>query len=164
MSCRYWLSFFIAICCCLLQGKSGIPTEAALRTEPPQYRILSNGTKVYYSYSAALANAIDQHKLGIFVFFNPSCDDVWEDIMKKDLCLSQNIFCACNFVILQPGLISPMEFYPKMDPMIHYIIEFQERFPNINISKPCVIFIKIDSEGQDHILHIFSQKYLLPQE
>ncbi|AHK63457.1 hypothetical protein BOKEGFJH_00583 [Chlamydia avium] len=157
MFCRSWLILVITVCCCFLEG-FGSQSETILQTVPPQYRILSSGNRIYYSYSAALENAIAHHKLGIIVFLNPSSDDVWEDITKRDLYLSKDLTSVFNFVILQPGLINSMEFHPKIDPMIHHIVEFQERFSNISIHEPCIVLITIDSQQQDSIQHVFPRE------
>lgn len=156
----YWVVFFTSIYCCFWQREGSASLERVLRTEPPQYYILDNGTKVYYSYFAALEDAIDYHKFGICVFFNPSYSNDWEELIKRDLCLLGDVSFVCNFVILQPGLINSTEFYPKMDPMIHYMAEFQERFPDRNMNEPCIIFIVIDSQQQDYILRVLPQKVL----
>lgn len=158
---RYWVVFFTSIYCCFWQGESCASLERVVRTKPPQYCVLDNGIKVYYSYFAALEDAIDHHKLGICVFFNPSYSGDWEELVKRDLCLTRNVSFVCNFVILQPGLINSMEFYPKMDPMIHYMAEFLEHFPDRNMNEPCIIFIAIDSKGQDYILYVLPHKFFV---
>ncbi|WP_284441626.1 hypothetical protein [Chlamydia gallinacea] len=45
--------------------------------------------------------------------------------------------------------------------MIHYMAEFLEHFPDRNMNEPCIIFIAIDSKGQDYILYVLPQKFFV---
>ncbi|AAP05567.1 hypothetical protein [Chlamydia caviae] len=153
-------------CCFVLFLLASLPTwgkEQSLRGcedpvynkfSPPQHVELLNGERVYYSYHSALENAKDSGKCCIFVYFNSTSKKVWGDITKKDFCFPTELAGLFNIVVMQPGLISPTDFYPKMDPMILYMADFQDRFWELDLQNPCVILITVDSKGRDKVQRV----------
>ncbi|WP_348663141.1 hypothetical protein [Chlamydia vaughanii] len=115
----------------------------------PLFCILDSGEKIYYSYHAAKEDAKKNHKWGVFVFFNPSPEPRWDDMTKIRQCFPEDIASMCNFVILQPGLVSPKDFYPKMDPMMSHMADFRYHFPDLDLEKPCVLFVALHSGKEE---------------
>ncbi|WP_375793937.1 hypothetical protein O1W69_02495 [Chlamydia sp. 12-01] len=136
-----------------LRGQEDIVSD---RFSPPQYVELSNGQKVYHSYYGALEDARDSGKCCIFVYFNPNSERVWTDITQRDVCFPVDLANVCNIVVMQPGLISSKDFYPKMDPMILYMADFQDRFWELDLRGPCVVLITIDAKGLDRVQRVLT--------
>ncbi|BAE80960.1 hypothetical protein [Chlamydia felis Fe/C-56] len=118
---------------------------------PPQHTELANGQRVYYSYYAALMDAQENSRGCIFVYFNPRHKQVWTEVTQKDFCLPRDLGNVCNIVVMQPGLISSKDFYPKIDPMVLYMADFQDRFWELDLQGPCVILITVDANGRDKV-------------
>ncbi|AUS60278.1 hypothetical protein [Chlamydia abortus] len=121
---------------------------------PPQYVQLSNGERVYYSYSSAYQDAVKKGKCCIFVFFNPSSAKIWSHLADKDFCFPKALADFCNIVVFQRGLISSTDYYPKIDPMVLYMGDFQDRFWELDLQEPCVVLITISPKGYDKVLRV----------
>ncbi|MEF9496992.1 hypothetical protein [Chlamydia sp. 04-14] len=155
-------------CCFVLFLLSALPTwgeglplrgqedTVSDKFSPPQHVELPNGQKVYYSYPDALGDAKDSGKCCIFVYFNPTSKKVWTDITEKDLCFPTDLANVCNIVVMQPGLISPKDFYPKMDPMVLYMADFQDHFWELDLQEPCVILVTVDAQGRDRVQRVLT--------
>ncbi|EPP34831.1 hypothetical protein CP10139811_0543 [Chlamydia ibidis] len=130
--------------------------------QPPTYRDTDSGSRIYYSYFSALEDAQENDKLAIVVFFNPTNKDVFSHLFntgKTSSALSTDLQSLGNVVVMQRGLISSLEYYPKMDPMTLYMADFCDRFPTLDLSQgPSIILIIIDKNGRDVIAGIRSVK------
>ncbi|QXE26825.1 hypothetical protein [Chlamydia buteonis] len=121
---------------------------------PPQYVQLSNGERVCYSYHYAYQDAVEKGKCCIFVYFNPSLEKIWSPLVDKNFCFPKALADFCNIVVLQRGLISSIDYYPKIDPMVLYMGDFQDRFWELDLREPCVILITISPKGHEKVLRV----------
>ncbi|AFS21532.1 hypothetical protein [Chlamydia psittaci] len=121
---------------------------------PPQYVQLSNGERIWYSYHDAYRDAVKKGKCCIFVYFNPSSAKIWSHLVDKNFCFPKALADFCNIVVLQRGLISSIDYYPKMDPMVLYMGDFQDHFWELDLREPCVILITISPKGYEKVLRV----------
>lgn len=156
----------IKLLCCLLFSVSLGGRYASAYAEEhnpfmiPEKLFLPSGV-IYLSYPAALKNAQEHQKLGIIVFF---CEDpfvagkehadLWNDFFEEGMRTPPSLLQEMNVVLMKRGIVSPMLFYPKLDPMIFHMSDFQERFPSIDLSHPSVVFISVDREGNDEVQQV----------
>ncbi|ACZ32835.1 conserved hypothetical protein [Chlamydia pneumoniae LPCoLN] len=118
--------------------KGGWPTQLSC----------AEGSQLFCKFEAAYNNAIEEGKPGILVFFSERPTPEFADLTNGSFSLSTPIAKGFNVVVLCPGLISPLDFFHKMDPVILYMGSFLEMFPEVEaVSGPRLCYILIDEQG-----------------
>ncbi|SPN74052.1 hypothetical protein C10C_0915 [Chlamydia serpentis] len=106
------------------------------------------GSQIFCEFEAAYSNAINEKKPGIIVFFSEYQTEKFASLTNGSFSLPKAISCGFNVVVLCPGLISPLDFPYKMDPVIVYMGNFIEKFPEVStVEGPRLCYILLDEQG-----------------
>ncbi|WP_100934190.1 hypothetical protein [Candidatus Chlamydia corallus] len=114
----------------------------------PTQLACAEGSQLFCKFEAAYSNAIAEGKAGILVFFSEQQTKEFVSLTNGSFSLPEAITKGFNTVVLCPGLISPMDFPYKMDPVIFYMGSFIEMFPEVSaVDGPRLCYILIDKQG-----------------
>ncbi|WP_213357462.1 hypothetical protein [Chlamydiifrater phoenicopteri] len=109
----------------------------------------NEGTSIFLSYESGLSNARENNKPLIVVLFSKEPSTIFSPFFSGNISFGESVDSLLNIVVLQPSLISPLIYPPKIDPMIFRIADFQRKFADAcDFLETSYIFV-VDSESED---------------
>ncbi|ANH78737.1 hypothetical protein [Candidatus Chlamydia sanziniae] len=115
----------------------------------PTHLKAAKDSQLFCNFEAAYTDALAHNKRSILVFFSHHSTTKFDSLIGDSFSLPPLVGNNLNVVVMMPGLISPLDFFLKLDPVIIYMSDFAFIFPEIeNYKDPCLCYIFINEEGQ----------------
>ncbi|WP_213318103.1 hypothetical protein [Chlamydiifrater volucris] len=131
-----------------LACETSIPTVCPFPVEAPT-AVENEGVSIFLSYETALTDANENDKPLLVVLFSKEASTIFSPFFSGDVSFGGAVDALFNVVILQPSLVAPLIYPPKMDPMIFRVADFQEKFASAcDFAQKNYIFI-VDAESEE---------------